>query len=391
VRIAALTAVSALALAATAQAGGSAAPGTAFVDSAQVSGSAEFSSESGGTVSANARTVPTWSGSFSYGGRTWPYAMVGTDPAAGPARTVVPAVVVPLDLRFRAGLGGELRGGDRVAGLLASPIFRPTDFSVLRNVYVPGYGALGDQAGPPVVTQYGDAVQKAMFWQTGGSAAGYDVLLGDPTVLPPQSIDVPAGQGYDLVGKISGKHYGLVDEQWFQTRVKSLIGSLQLPPEALAIFVSDSAFLYEGDPSVCCVIGYHGASSSVSGKGKQPVATYVYAAYSDAGVFASPKIADVHAVSHEVAEWYADPFVTNVVPPWSSPTAPFYGCVGALEPGDPVVGHGFDATPVGGGATYHPEDEAYVSWFARETPSRGFGGRYTLLANPWFTGVAGSC
>jgi hypothetical protein len=139
------------------------------------------------------------------------------------------------------------------------------------------------------------------------------------------------------------------------------------------------------------VIGYHGAEASVVGNGKQPVSTYLYAAYSDAGVFASPKIADVHALSHEVSEWYADPFGTNAVPPWSSPTAPFYGCVGELETGDPVVGHGFDATPVGGGATYHPEDEAYVSWFARETPSRGFGGRYTLLKNPWFSGVAGGC
>lgn len=173
--------------------------------------------------------------------------------------------------------------------------------------------------------------------------------------------------------------------------MKNLIGSLHVPAEALAIFVSDSTFLLAGDPDVCCVIGYHGAAGSTHGNGAQPVATYLYAAYSDAGIFASPKIADVHALSHEVAEWYADPFVTNAVPPWSAPTAPFYGCQGVLETGDAVVGHGVDATPVGGSVTYHPEDETFVSWFARETPSRGFAGRYTLLANPWFTGVSQGC
>jgi hypothetical protein len=390
VRIAALTAVLVLAFAATALAGGGAPLGAGFVDTAQVTGNASFSREAS-PVSSGASTVPTWNGSFAYGGRTWPYTMVGTSPASGAARTVVPVVVIPLDLRFKSGLAGELDGSGRVAGLLGSPIFRPTDFSVLRNAWVPGYGTLGDQAGPSVVTQYGDMYQKASFWQSGGSNPGYDVLLGEPTVLPAQQIDVPAPRGYDLIGAISGKHYGLVDEKWFRGRVKNLIGSLQLPPQALAIFVSDSAFLYVDQPSVCCVIGYHGAASSQHGNGSQQVNTYVYAVYSDAGIFRSPKIADIHALSHELSEWYADPFLTNVVPSWSSVTAPFYGCSGEIGPGDPVVGHGFDATPVGGTTTYHPEDEAYLSWFARETPSRGFGGRYTLLENPWLPGFSLPC
>ena len=43
------------------------------------------------------------------------------------------------------------------------------------------------------------------------------------------------------------------------------------------------------------------------------------------------------------------------------------------------------------GITYHPEDEALFSWFARESPSRAFDGRYTFLQNPWFTGVSQGC
>jgi len=392
-RVAALGTVLVLAAAGVAGAG-SAASGpvsdAAFVDAAQVSGKADFSHESDGATPANAFSVPRWSGSFSYRDVTYPYTMVGTDPASGRGNTAVKTVIVPIDLRFKGGLRGQLRGSDRVAATLASPIFRPTDFSILRNAYVPEYGSLGDQAGPPVVTQYGNAVQKAMFWKTGGSSPDYNVTLADPTVYPAQALEVPASQGYDLVGSVSRRHYGLIEAKWFSQQVRGLIRSLDIPADAVAIFLTDSGFLYVGDPSACCLIGYHGSTKS-DAKGKKAVNTYIYAAYSDQGVFRSPKLADVHGLSHEVSEWYADPFLTNAVPAWSSPTAPAYGCVGALETGDPVVGHGFDASPVGSSVTYHPEDEALYSWFAREQPSRGFDGRYTFMRNPWFTGFSQDC
>lgn len=366
--------------------------GAAFVDVAQVQGNADFSDEEpGGTISPAATSIPRWSGAFQADGVTYPFTMVGTDPGAAPKSTQVKVAIVPIDLRFRAGLGGVLRGSSRVQSILASPIFKASDFSVLRNAYVPGFGSLGDQAGPPVVTQYGDAVQKAMFWQTGGSNAAYHVTLAQPTVYPTQLVDVPAPQGFDLVGAISKKHYALVDGIWVSSRVHNLLVSLKIPADTLAVFVTDSGFLYLGSPSVCCVIGYHGATTSLQGNGKQQVSTYLYASYSDQGVFESPKLADVHALSHEVSEWYADPFVNNDVRPWSSPTAPFYGCVDELETGDPVVGHGFDASAVGSSTVYHPEDEALFSWFAREQPSRAFAGRYTFMQNPWFTSVAQGC
>jgi hypothetical protein len=392
-RFAALGTVLALAAAGIAGAGSAAtgpASDAAFVDAAQVSGKADFSHEPDGTISASSFSVPRWSGSFTYAGKTYPFTMVGADPAAGHASISVKTAIVPIDLDFRAGLKGKLRGSERVEATLASPIYRPTDFSTLRNAYVPEYGFLGDQAGPPVVTQYGNAVQKAMFWKTGGSNAEYDVTLAGPKVYPVQLLDVPAKQGYDLVGAVSGRHYGLVEREWFSKSVQQLLRTLDIPADTLAIFITDSAFLYVGDPSACCLIGYHGVTK-IDAKGKKPVNTYLYAAYSDVGIFRSPKLADVHALSHEVSEWYADPFLNNVAPSWSSPTAPAYGCVDLIETGDPVVGHGFDATPVGGSVTYHPEDEAFYSWFAREQPSRGFGGRYTLLQNPWFTAVSQSC
>src|SRR5258708_32335903 len=100
------------------------------------------------------------------------------------------------------------------------------------------------------------------------------------------------------------------------------------------------------------------------------------------------------ALSHEIAEWADDPFVNNTVQPWLTPTAPQYGCTGVLESGDPVVGIGFakgsntfeqgqtpNGTQVADGY-YHPEDEAFMPWFMRLSPSPAETGRYTLMGNP---------
>ncbi len=70
---------------------------------------------------------------------------------------------------------------------------------------------------------------------------------------------------------------------------------------------------------------------------------------------------------------YNDPFITNAVPPWSVPSQPQYGCTGLLEVGDPLVGVTFTVNG------YHPQDEAFFSWFARQRTSIGINGQYTYL------------
>ena len=89
--------------------------------------------------------------------------------------------------------------------------------------------------------------------------------------------------------------------------------------------------------------------------------TFAWASYVAPGIYARPNggtdwaLQDIHAVSHEIAEWADDPFVNNFVEPWLTPTAPQYGCTGILETGDPVVAIGFAK----GTNTYHagPEPE----------------------------------
>ena len=106
--------------------------------------------------------------------------------------------------------------------------------------------------------------------------------------------------------------------------------------------------------------------------------TFAWASYLSPGIYARPDggtdwaLQDIHALSHEIAEWADDPFVNNTVEPWLTPTAPQYGCTDILETGDPVVGIGFamgtntfsqGPNPNGTQSAdgyYHPEDEVFL-------------------------------
>ena len=191
--------------------------------------------------------------------------------------------------------------------------------------------------------------------------------------------------------------------------------------------LTDNVMLYGGNnPLNCCIIGFHSASEvnghglgSTHSNGNAVVQTYAWASYITPGFF-NPHtgwaVQDIHALSHEIAEWADDPFVNNTVEPWLTPTAPQYGCTGVLETGDPVVGIGFamgtntfqqGPNPNGSQSAdgyYHPEDEALLPWFMRtapnnvseptQSPSTNVG-RYTFMGDlnpfPGFRAPATGC
>ncbi|HET7741721.1 MAG TPA: hypothetical protein VFL67_13835, partial [Mycobacterium sp.] len=95
---------------------------------------------------ADAVSVPTWSGSFTTAGTTYPFTMVGTDPTAGSATTHVSVEIIPLSLDF-AGSGCVLQDRSSAADLKASPLFAPTHL-------------------PTGVTQYLDDYERTNFWST---------------------------------------------------------------------------------------------------------------------------------------------------------------------------------------------------------------------------------
>ena len=301
-----------------------------------------------------------WSSTFTSGGKTYKYSMVGTKPSKGSKTTTVPVTIIPLKLTFSNGTSFD--GSQKVQNTTASPIFQNASF-ISGN------------------TQYGDAIQRAEFWNSVSTTSpNYHVLVGAPTIANTVSITVPAANGA-TVKDSSGKTIGIIDINWFDPQIQALLTSMHFTANMLPIFLSNNVYLSQGAPTLsnCCIGGYHSAVKNSAG-----LQTYIWTVNADAGIqggFGE----DVSALSHELAEWYNDPFTNNVVPNWISPIAPQYGCNNALEVGDPLVGVVFTVS----GFSSHLQDEAFFSWFARQTPSIAIGGKYTYLGT--FKNLSATC
>ena len=390
----------------------------------------------GATVLPSTRTVPHWWGSSldPNNGLTYGYNMVGANPntCSGSACDVtVTADVVPVNVV----VGGEaFNGSDVLAATLASPVFQTNDygstpFATAGAANVPrGPGGVLSQGDAGVPLQLQDATMRAQFNRTGASS--YHLRLAAVT-HPAVTIVVPAEHGIVLQSG-RGVHIGDVNIQWWATRIQNLSKSLgYMDPTHLPIFLTKDVVNFVGkDPGNCCVIGFHGAGPVPShtsngpqnGSGDQPVQTWAFASYVSPGFFARPNggtdwaLQDIHALSHEIAEWADDPFVNNFVEPWLTPTAPQYGCTNILETGDPVVAIGFaegtntyfqGPNPNGSQSAdgyYHPEDEVFLPWFMRTAPNTiseptqsasANVGRYTLMGDlnpfPGFRQPATGC
>ena len=49
------------------------------------------------TAPATSKTVPHWTSSFTYQGVTYPFTMVGTDPATSDSETTIDVAIIPFD------------------------------------------------------------------------------------------------------------------------------------------------------------------------------------------------------------------------------------------------------------------------------------------------------
>jgi hypothetical protein len=305
-------------------------------------------------------TIPYWSSLFAYKGLTYPFQMVGTDPGADPATTSVQTEIIPLNLVFSNGTNFD--GNTRVNDTLNSPLFAQAS-------YTSG------------TTQYADAIQRAEWWKY-VSDKDYHVWLDYPNVYQTVTVKVPASAGSVGLNPRTHQPEGLINISWFDSQIQGLITSLRLSPRTLPIFLTSNTFLDLGDPSTCCILGYHNALPTTNAQGKTVIQTYAMGTYNDPGMFNVPA-QDIMALSHEISEWYNDPFVDDVSPTWNVPGAPQFGCSRGLEVGDPLVGVTFTVNG------YHPQDEAFFSWFAKQVPSTGINGQFTYLGT--FSGPSPTC
>ncbi len=287
---------------------------------------------------APAASLTTWNGAFTYKGVKYSYNMVGTSPKTGAATTVT-AVIVPI--KFAITYKGKVynfnpnktlpNGKTVVQNTVDSPIFDST------TTYTQGGVDVG-------TTQYLDAFQRANFWGVVKSNPNYHVLLA-PQLAATQTLTIPVASG--SIGNAFGVNAGLVDINYLDTQLNSLIAKLGITADQFPIFIGEDVYLTNGAPTLnnCCIGGYHSATGAQS---------YTYAAYVDvAGAFSQ----DVSALSHEVGEWVDDPLVAN---PNGNPVA-----CGILEVGDPLEGGpNFGGYPyVLNGFTYNLQDLVTLPYF----------------------------
>ena len=288
-----------------------------------------------------------------------PFNIVGTDPSLGGNTTTIPTVLVPLRFVFP---NATLDGSNVIAATANSPIFLTAD-------YMAGAVDLG-------VTQYGDALQRAEFWNLPGFSGDYHVLLGVPLIAPTTTIIVPAGQGnaYSMNG---GGFLGVVDTAYFSQVLATLVSTYTA--NQLPIFLTDNVYLgTNGVIQNCCILGYHASQGP-------PIATaqtWIYASYAEPGTF-SDGLVDVEPLSHEIAEWLNDPFVgafpgINWIPPAILP-GQSGSCIANFETGDPLEAVSpFTFVKVTNSTSYHLQDEVVLPWYLHITPSFSVNGWYTF-------------
>jgi hypothetical protein len=296
----------------------------------------------GPSVSSNV-ALPEWTGSFSYGGTTYNYHMVGTAPSTG-ASTTIQAVIIPVAIKIGTTTFSPshvLSNGRTVTeNTVMSPLFDSS------TTYTSGGVNVG-------TTQYEDAFQRANFWSQVSSHTGYHILLGGPTVMALQTLK-PGRNG--KVGTEFGVKVAKVGINWFDGKLQGLVSSLGLQPNTLPIFLTYDTYLTESGE--CCIGGYHNATGSQA---------YLNATYVDkTGVFSQ----DVSALSHEIGEWIDDPLIPSENP----------ACGGdALEVGDPLEGEtNYGAYPYAvNGFTYHLQDLVFLPYFGAP-PSTSVNGQSTF-------------
>jgi hypothetical protein len=258
-------------------------------------------------------SLQTWNGSFNYQGTNYPYNMVGTTPSSN-ASTTVQVYIIPLKVVITRGRtkttfdpSHVLSNGKTVTNnTVASPIFNSS------TTYIQGGVNVG-------TTQYIDAFQRANFWGTVKNNPNYHLLLGGPTVLAEQTLSPPST--YGTTGSPFGHLAGLVDINWFDAQVQSIISRFsQIQPNTLPVFLTYDVYLTQGGG--CCIGGYHSSEGSISNPQAYSHFTYI----DHPGDFAQ----DVSALSHEVGEWADDPLTVN----FNGNNTP----CGILEVGDPEEG-----------------------------------------------------
>jgi hypothetical protein len=313
--------------------------------------------------------LTTFTSSFVYNAVTYPYTMVGLDPACVPpaCHVATPAFIIPIKIHI---IGGSTFSPGHV---LATFPPETVTLNVKRSpMFVSSTWTLPGTCPPQTCTlpnrEYEDAYQKASLWGLGAGVkpSYHDRLVNPPTVVP--IVTLTCGTPNCKMGVNPITNMGavaMVDVNFFDVTCQNAINAnTAITPGVVAICLTYDTFLTSG--GACCIGGYH---SAYGGAGSQ---TYIYTTWIDPINCVAPCqfAEDTAAFSHETAEWMTDPYINNSVP--------YTPCNGLIEVGDPLEQHDYVQALTGPPAySYHVQDLVFLSYFY-QAASSALNGWYTF-------------
>jgi hypothetical protein len=331
-------------------------------------------------------SVPNFTRSFTFGGQTFPFTMVGQDPTKRKT-TTVPTQYIPLSFFFDEFV--DQNGNNIVIDsttitdeIMQSPLFDNSQFA---NGF----------------TQYEDAQMRAEFFplfNKNDQGDSFHVLFGHPQTLIPVQIEVPAGSAH-LFQFPDGNILAVIDFNFIVSQLNTLVQTEPITVNAIPIFLTRNA-VYAEQPvpimnlSGCCIGGFHTAFETNQVNNKIFVQTFAFSTSLDAEIaaalFRNPDVfADVFALAHELGETLNDPFVNNITPSYQLPGLPPGFCQNDLEVGDLIENLPNSSQPITlNGFTYHPQTLGLLQWFEGINPSDAFNGDYSF-PDPTVLTVAG--
>jgi hypothetical protein len=345
-------------------------------------------------------SLKNWTGAFTEPGfdsfgnpqSVWPYAMVGRAPQQGGTLTlhapIIPVIVDLLDANGKvaisqSGIPLTFDPRPQVKLVLQSPIFERWPYTTGR-------------------TQWTDAIFREEFLtrvhgdDQGGNedcdtGSGWHNLL-DPDVRKTQRMQIPFGHWFYGLNADGSLAFAIVDGDSFSSALfpptfpidnTTVIGAAELNGDMttrdVTTLLFNNVYLYEGDISNCCVLGFHAYDfePGIPSNGNLPrLYVFNYSSYIGNGLF-SGGFEDITALSHELSELFNDPFIDNATPWYLSPSGL---CQNNLETGDAIEGLSSNVTfsIQKHGRTYHPQNIPLFQWFAFESPASSFNGAYSF-------------
>jgi hypothetical protein len=316
------------------------------------------------------------------------FTMLGNDPKLG-GTTVFPGLILEVSWQLLNADGSVFKNvpfAPFEKPFLESPNFEPLDYRSGRRI------------------EFGDAVHRAQFFNV-MKKDWHSLIL--PQVVDRITIQVPrfvnvrlrngtvvqarsyftgtAADGSTFIEMLSPLFNLFFDN----SEINEInLGNFRTNAMNMSLYPNTFLFnLNQNNPNIpgsCCVLGFHTYFANFDGTFPQQRFISQFASWISPGLFGAG-FQDVTALSHELAETFGNPFVSNATPNWQFPGEPATAavCQNNLEEGDPIEVLANATTPItvtekGFTFTYHPQNIPLLQWFEMGAGSSAIDGAFSF-------------